>query len=1027
MLNLSVALLGSFEAILGEQPLPPFRTKSVQALLIYLLCEADQPHQREALMTLLWPDLPLLSAQANMRQTLYRLRKLIPEVTGGDGDAVVPFLLVNRQTIQINPDADYFLDVDAFVKGDPAQVITLYRGDFLVDFYLPDSEAFEEWAANRRAHYRRRILAMMEELTAVHLQQANYDEASQLAHRQLEIDNLRESSHRQLMEAWARNGRRQEALTHYNHLRQLLQAELAVEPSQETRTLIEAIHADAFAGPTSATILFGKKPETPKHNLPQRLTSFIGRKKEMAAIMELISQNRLVMLTGVGGIGKTNLCLQVGRTLLDSFPDGVWLVELAPLADPALIPQTAVATLGLPDSPSQPALQTLLNYLQEKSCLLILDNCEHLINAAAQFGQTLLRNCPDLKILASSREALGVPGEMPFHVPSLSIPDVSQNPSLDEWQQYDALHLFVERARARLPNFRVTADNITPLMQICRRLDGIPLALELAAARVKMLTLAQIAERLDDRFRLLTGGSRTALPRQQTLRALIDWSWELLTKAEQLLLQRLSVFASGMDLEAVEAICTDDGLGTYDILDVLSELVNKSLVIAQRQQGKSTRYHLLETIRQYAQERLFLGGQGATFRQRHLDYFRHWAEQAEPELVGSNQADWMRRLERELDNIRAALNWAREINRESGLRLLNALLHFWFNGFRHEGEAWLEKLLADTASVTPDTRARALWCQGMFNYNLLNHERSQKQLKESLALYEEIGDQQGIARTLRSLTTYYDSIEARALLQELLIRFRTIGDKLDIAYTLLDLSESESKLNNYKQAQVYLKESESLFRELGHLAGIAGVLSGLGQLTIWQGEFNAAHAMLEESLALYELLGQKRSYSVWIQMGELYFRQGDFIKARDYFEKSLNISRQNGDYMAHDIVQILLGYVFLKMGHTVQAQGIFVESQQKFKDAGVMSLMILATEGIASLYATQERPERAIRLFAWADTTRKSSQNPRTPSEQADVDRETAIIRQMIGEETYHAAYAEGQAMTMEQAIAQAKAQQFQF
>ena len=333
--------------------------------------------------------------------------------------------------------------------------------------------------------------------------------------------------------------------------------ELAIEPEPETRRLLEAIRsgelsqAPARATPHTSPI---EVEPLPKHNLPQRLTSFVGREKEITAITELIGQNRLVMLTGVGGIGKTNLCLQVGRQMLDAFSDGVWLIELAPITDPALVAKTTANTLGLRESSggtlvafardsqeSQPRsiLQQLLDYLQEKECLLILDNCEHVIEAAAQFAKTLLQTTTGVKILASSREALGVLGEIPFRVPSLTVPAVQQVTAVTEWQQFDALTLFVDRATAVSPEFRVTEDNFPSIVKICQRLDGIPLALELAAARVSVLNTAQIATRLDDRFRLLTGGSRTALPRQQTLRALIDWSWELLTETEQMLLQRL--------------------------------------------------------------------------------------------------------------------------------------------------------------------------------------------------------------------------------------------------------------------------------------------------------------------------------------------------------------------------------------------------------------------------------------------------------------------------------------------------------
>jgi non-specific serine/threonine protein kinase len=438
------------------------------------------------------------------------------------------------------------------------------------------------------------------------------------------------------------------------------------------------------------------------------------------------------MLTGVGGIGKTNLCLQVGQQMLDTFPDGVWFVALAPLADPALVGQTAAHTLGLRAASDTPILEVLLTYLAAKSCLLILDNCEHVIAAAAQFAQTVLHTCHHVKILASSREALAVPGEVQFRVPPLAVPPVTQE--MSSWQQYEAMRLFVDRATAVLPQFQVTADNITSLAQICQRLDGIPLALELAAARVRVLTAAQIAVRLDDRFRLLTGGSRTALPRQQTLRALIDWSWELLSSPAQQLLQRLSVFAGDMRLAAIEAVAAGSGVDVYDILDLLDELVNKSMVIALRIQGQETRYRLLETIRQYAQEQLAQAGQTDIFRQRHLAYYQQWGVEAEQALTGPEQGSWFKRLPTELDNIRAALGWAQVANPESGLLLVNSLYRFWIQGYMNDGLFWLNQLLSQTESITVTTKARALWVQGRLAYQTTDSELAIALTEDSLAL-----------------------------------------------------------------------------------------------------------------------------------------------------------------------------------------------------------------------------------------------------------------------------------------------------
>jgi predicted ATPase len=369
------------------------------------------------------------------------------------------------------------------------------------------------------------------------------------------------------------------------------------------------------------------------NNLPVQLTSFIGREKEIAEVKRLLNEKRLVTITGPGGTGKTRLSLQTAADLLETFPNGVWLVELAPLADPALVPQAVATALGVREQRGRPVQDDLTDFLREKDLLLILDNCEHMVDACATMADTLLHVCPGLKILASSREPLGIAGEVPFRLPSLSIPDIHHLPPTQMLLQYEAVRLFIERATTALSTFTVTDDNAPALAQVCHRLDGIPLAIELAAARVRMLSVEQIATRLDDCFRLLTGGSRTALPRLQTLRALIDWSYNLLSASERLLLRRLSVFMGGWTLEAAEAVCASTGVEPQvrpeEILDTLTSLVNKSLAMVVREQDQEPRYLLLETILQYVLEKLSESGEAEPIRNQHLGYFLTLAERAE--------------------------------------------------------------------------------------------------------------------------------------------------------------------------------------------------------------------------------------------------------------------------------------------------------------------------------------------------------------------------------------------------------------
>ncbi len=486
------------------------------------------------------------------------------------------------------------------------------------------------------------------------------------------------------------------------------------EPAWATRLLDLAAAARAEGEPEER----GSEIRTPPHNLPLQLTSFIGREKEIAEVKRLLRGPdrtglqdpsglvRLLTLTGAGGVGKTRLALQVASDLLQSFPDGVWLIELAPLSDPALVPQTVAVVLGVKEEPGRPLQATLTDHLRGKQALLILDNCEHLVQASAQLAEAVLRTCPDVRLLATSREMLGVAGERALYVPSFSLPDphtfppVGADPvsapvsalmsALSVLTQSEAIRLFVDRAASVMPGFSLTPDNAPAIVQICQRLDGIPLAIELAAVRVKVLRVEQIAVRLADAFRLLTGGVRTALPRQQTLQATMDWSYDLLSEAERRLFNRLSVFAGGWTLEAAEAVCADvvgadprvgPGAGADtqispdDILEQLTQLVNKSLVLAEREQGEETRYRLLEIIRQYALVKLAVSGEADAVRRQHAEYFLALAESgmSSNPAFGPLQPAWLDRMEKEHDNVRTALTWSQSVtdSAELGLSLIH--------------------------------------------------------------------------------------------------------------------------------------------------------------------------------------------------------------------------------------------------------------------------------------------------------------------------------------------------------------------
>ncbi|MBI1880268.1 MAG: helix-turn-helix domain-containing protein, partial [Chloroflexi bacterium] len=558
---------------------------------------------------------------------------------------------------------------------------------------------------------------------------------------------------------------------------------------------------------------------TPLHNLPFQLTSFIGREKEMAEIKRVLipfsSQGsgagvqgeggtRLVTLTGPGGTGKTRLALQVAAGTLTSFSAGVRLIELASLADPVLVPQTVATSIGLHEEANRPILKTLIDFLRPQQALLLFDNCEHLVEACAQLVEALLQTCPNLYILATSRETLGIAGEMTFPVPPLSTPDSRQPLPIETLLHYEAVCLFVERAATALPGFMMTDENAQAIAQVCHRLDGVPLALELAAARVKMLKVEQIAVRLADVFRLLTGGSRTAMPRQQTLRATIDWSYNLLPETERVLLRRLAVFAGGWSLAAAEAVCSKEGIEPEEILELLTSLVNKSLIGVERKQGADARYRLLETIRHYATEKLLGAGEIEQLRERHRDWFLELAKRAEPELWrGRDQVGWLNRLETEHDNLRAALDWSLEAGQiEAGMRLAVALWQFWDErAYYQEGRNWLEAGLAQREHLPKTLLAQTLRAAGRLAAREHDFGLAEAYGEESLTLLRELGDKADLALAIRALATTIftrgDLARSEPYDVENLALCRELGDKWGIAQALADVGWTAAILGDY--------------------------------------------------------------------------------------------------------------------------------------------------------------------------------------------------------------------------------------
>jgi len=659
----------------------------------------------------------------------------------------------------------------------------------------------------------------------------------------------------------------------------------------------------------------GTRTSTPKHNLPAQLTSFIGREEETEQLIALLKTHRLVTLTGSGGTGKSRLALRVASELFDLFPNGIWLVELASLSDPALVPKAVASAMNLPEMPANPILEILNNFLKTKRLLLILDNCEHLLDACAGLANSILRTCPEISILTSSREVLGVEGEALFRVPAMSFPDTRQLTQLDSLSNYDAVRLFVERAQVTSPDFAITVNNAAMVVDLVCQLDGIPLAIELAAARLNVLGIEQIVQRLNNTFHILTGGGRTALPHHQTLRASIDWSHDLLTHSEQILLRRLSVFVGGWRLKAAEQVCANGAknhelIKTETILDLLSDLVAKSLVIAFQESEDRMRYRMLETIRQYANEKLVLAGELETVRERMLVYYLDLVERLEPALRGREQIKTLKHLEIELDNLRYVLEWALQNDIEASLRLASSLQWFWYIHFHwSEGIEWLKQALDVEKNLRMNDqkertnkfiRARALLALGFlllmqYLQNTPTLEQAKKSLEECLAIYRRTNQEQdqeihlGKAWALVWLSNclFHEGAleQSLELAQEALSLFHETGDSHGVAESLQMIGKLD--IDPMRRMKIY-QEQLAIEKANGDFDGIANALGQIGDAAANNGDYDSACSALEASREQYQLVNDPIMVAMsWLALGIAEISNGKLQQADECIDKSL--------------------------------------------------------------------------------------------------------------------------------------------
>jgi predicted ATPase/DNA-binding SARP family transcriptional activator len=997
--ELRIELLGGFRvaasgAAVAEEA---WRLRKARGLLKLLALTPEHSLHREQVIDALWPDRDPAAASNNLRQALFVARRAL-DSCGEDGGARIAFagdvLTLATERLVIDVEAFEGAAADAEQRESPEghrAAIELYRGELLPE------DRFEPWATARREALRERHLTLLVGLARLEQEMGDPTAAVAALQRALVDDPVHERAHRELMWIYASTGRRQRALAQYHLLRESLRREFEDEPDDETRRLYQDILtrrleiAERSESARATGQGESREPEpaarlsdasAKRHgNLPFQLTSFVGRSRELRDALGLARRHRLLTLTGPGGCGKTRLALEATSELLHDAPDGVWLVELAPLSDGMLVPSAVAAALGVESRSARPSGEAVAVHVGDRQMLIVLDNCEHVVGACARFVEHLLSSCPNVRVLATSRERLHIAGEVDWRVPSLALEE--------------AMRLFDERASNVSSRFSLSEDNEDAVAEICRRVDGIPLAIELAAARISVLAPAQIAERLGESLSVLTDDSRTALSRQQTLSATLDWSHALLDDDERTLFRRLGAFAGSCEIEGVETICDGD-------LDVLGRLVDKSLVVVEEQDGIA-RYRLLETVRHYARERLAEAGEQQRLEALHRVHYLRLAERLEPV---SDNPDARRQLAREADEMRWALRTALRAEPEAAVRLAAAMWRFWHDrGDRTEGARWLEAALH--AAPTPSVdRARALHGRSVIAMRTSDHRRALDTCAEAVEIYRGSGDERALSEELHHFGTmswvFSDFDEAERLCGESLLlaeragedamvasivhtlgviaasRNRTAsgremiarsvellrvlpahGDPMllpvalgygrlprsaaelpprlfleqtlvtasratpasAVAYALCDLAAAERNAGGLDASRGLLEESLSQFRRLGDDLGAAQALSQLGNLLSLTGEHDLARELHDESLRTREAANEARGIGLsLIALSVAAGRAGDAERAWATANRALELFDRTDDGPGRASAVVVLGYLAADAGRLAEAR-----------------------------------------------------------------------------------------------------------
>ena len=762
------------------------------------------------------------------------------------------------------------------------------------------------------------------------------------------------------------------------------------------------------------------------NNLPLELTSFIGRKKELREIREILSEARLLSIIGFGGTGKTRLAVHLASSLVDEFSYGVCIAELAKRSESSNILQEIMAVLKVTPDVKKDMADVLTDFLREKEVLLILDNCEHLLKESAEVTELLLKKCPSLKIIITSREPLHLTGESIINLSQMELPDPYDKKSPEEILQSESVKLFIDRAKAVKTDFKLTDKDIAAIAQLCIQLDGIPLAIELAAARVKVMPVEKILDRLKDRFNLLTGGNKSLLPRQQTLKALIDWSYDFLPEKEKLLLQKFSVFSGGWTLEASEVICADDDIDEFEILDLLSNLSDKSLVkTTENEEGH--RYYLLETIRKYCDGKLTESGNTNEYRKKHFEYFYKFAENSEKGLSGPGQKEWLQRIATENENLRESIRWSMEYDPEAALQLCVILSKFWeLRSYFSEGIGYLLKALENASTADELWKAKAIFRTGFLYIQQGNYDESKKFLDRCLAMFRDLKDKDGEAAALLALSmialflTDYD--ELKKLAEESLKISREINNRAYIARNLQNIALGLLQQGFHDEAREKIEDGISIYREIKDSVQLAKIIGNLGALDYLAGNYQKAKTVFEESLALRRELGDRQGISIALSnLGSVAYMLKEFDEAERYLEESIEILKDIGDRRVYVTPISTLGSILIEKEDFNKAMRMFTEAIKIAEELGDNYTIAKGFEGISDIFIRLKKFRESSVMAGKYMPLLKSSQRNLIDAELNRIEDVKADLISNIDLPEFEKLFSEGESMNTDEALEYAK------